>query len=155
MMKNIFGSIKNVFHKKGSIDPKMIDKISKMNLSDMRLYVKNGMKDFELSAIGLNEVLKKLVTPLNEKGELYLKADDTDSKKKKAFELVLLAAGSIKISVTAIELMQQFVETYRDIINDYDDEQKDIYHSRLIKAIETAIENVYKINSIEKTLDLR
>lgn len=154
MMKNIFGSLKDTFRKKESIDPKMIEKISKMNLSDMRLYLKNGIKDFELSTDGLNEVLKKLVSPVNEKGELYLKADDADSKKKKAFELVLLAAGSIKISVKAIEHMQQFVEIYKDIIRDYDEQQIDIYHSRIIKAIEIAIENMYKINNIEKSLDM-
>ncbi len=154
MIKNIFGSDKDSSHKEEGLDPKTIEKISKMNLSDMRLYINNGFHDFELTTEGLKEVMKRLVEPINDKGEFYLKADDMDSKKKKAFELVMLAATSIKISVKAIELMEQFMEIYKDIIHDYDKEYKDIYHSRLVKSIETAIENMYKIINIEKSLDM-
>lgn len=45
------------------VNPHISEKIAKMNISDMRLYVKNKITDFEVSMDGINEVLKGLQIP--------------------------------------------------------------------------------------------
>lgn len=155
MFGNILGKKKtdNAEQQK-EVDPKIVERISRMNLSDMRIYVKNGLKEFLVTSDGLHEVLKKLVDPSGEKDELYIKTDDMDTKKKKAFELILLIANSKKISLENVEMIQKFIETYKEIIDDYDTKNKDIYSSRLKKAIETAIVNVQTITHLQKRLDV-
>ncbi|WP_434657786.1 hypothetical protein [Sulfurimonas sp. NW9] len=67
----------------------LIEKIAKMNLTEMRSYIKNNMKDLALSVEGANEVMKKLIS-FDEKTQAYfIKNDDMDIKKKKAFELFI------------------------------------------------------------------
>jgi hypothetical protein len=67
-------------------DSALKEKISKMNLTEMRSYVKNSIKDFEVSAEGINEVINKLISFDNNRQTYYIKNDDMDVKKKKAFD---------------------------------------------------------------------
>ena len=152
MLRNLFGKSKNVTGEEEY--SQVAQRIARMNLSDMRMYVKNSIKDFEISIDGLNEVMNRLVSPINEKGEYYLKVDDMDSKKKKAFELVLLVSNSKRISMQSIELIKQFIELYKDMIRDFDQRNKDIYVSRLKDAIETAIINIQTIATLHNKLDV-
>ncbi|QOP40214.1 hypothetical protein [Sulfurimonas marina] len=154
MFGKILGNKSNDIEEGTEIDPNIVERVSKMNLSDMRLYVNNKITGFEISVEGLHEVLKRLINPINDKGEYYLKKDDMDSKKKKAFELILLISKSKKISLGSIELIDKFLEVYKEIIDDYDDRYKEIYHSRFRKAVETAIINMQTISQVNKKLDV-
>ena len=136
------------------VNPQIVEKISKMNLSDMRIYVKNGFKDFEVCIDGLNEVMKRLTTHINDKGEYYIRHDDMDSKKKKAFELVLLVASSKRISIDSLTLIENFTKIYEEMIREYDKKYKDIYHSRFKKAIEAALVNIHTITHVHKKIDM-
>lgn len=153
MFGKLFGNnSKN--EEKSENDVKTVERISKMNLTDMRLYVKNKITELEVTEEGLNEVMKRLTTPMGEEEEYYLKEDDMDSKKKKAFDLVLLISTSRKISVESLELIEKFREVYKDLIDNYDDKNKDIYDSRFKKALETAIVNINTISQVKKKLDV-
>jgi DNA repair ATPase RecN len=136
---------------------RLVDKISKMNLTDMRLYVNNKIKDFEVSEDGLNEVINRLTTlDVKTKG-YYLKIDDMDSKKKKAFDLVLMIAKHKKANLVTVELIQSFIDVYKDIIEKYDYDHKEIYKSRFEDALEIALANIakkaefkYKMNVLQE-----
>lgn len=148
MLRKILGKKSKNGTQEEVVNPQIVEKIAKMNLSDMRIYVNNGLKDFEICIDGLNEVMKKLTTPINEKGEYYIRKDDMDSKKKKAFELVLLVASSKRISVDSLALIESFTKIYEELINDYDKQYKDIYRSRFKKALETALVNIHTITHV-------
>lgn len=153
----MFGKILGKDSKKteeSEVDQEIVNRISKMNLSDMRIYVNNGLKDHQICVDGLYHVMKKLIEPVNDKGEYYIKEDDMDSKKKKAFDLVLLIATSKKISITTVELIEKFIDIYNDILFTYDLKYKDIYEQRLRTAIETALINVQTLSDISKKLDV-
>ncbi len=122
-------------------------KVSKMNLTEMRSYVNNKINDFEITQSGLVEVMKKL-TAADEK--TYLQIDDMDSKKKKGFDLVLMIANSKHISAEAIELLQEFIVVYHDLILKYDTEYKEIYASRFSDALEKSIDNVNKYSELQR-----
>ena len=122
-------------------------KISKMNLTEMRSYVNNKINDFEITQVGLVEVMKKL-TVTDEK--TYLQIDDMDSKKKKGFDLVLMVANSKQISVEAVELLQEFTVVYKDLILKYDTDNKEIYESRFKDALEQSINNVNKLSELDR-----
>lgn len=130
----------------------IVDKISNMNLSKMRSYVRNSIKDFEISEDGLQELMKKLITKDEKTKKYYINSDDMDTKKKKAFELIMLIANSKKLNIVIVEDIQKFVEIYKDIILAYDKELKEIYFSRLEDAIALAISNLDKINTLQKKM---
>jgi hypothetical protein len=132
----------------------IVAKISKMNLTDMRSYVKNKMKEFPLTEDGLIEIMLKMTTKDPKSQEYYIKSDDMDSKKKKAFDLVLTIAESKKITIKVVELMQDFSEIYSDIINSYDQENKDIYASRLLDAVHLALANINKKAELKNKMNI-
>lgn len=130
----------------------IIEKISKMNLSEMRSYVKNSIKDFELSEDGLELLMNKLITKDEKTKKYYINSDDMSSKKKKAFDLIILISNSKKITVTTVEQIQKFVKIYKEIIVSYDKEFKEIYLSRFEDAITIAIANVNTINLLKNKM---
>ena len=148
MLRKIMGKKKQE-EQEESYDPQLVQKIAKMNLTDMRLYVKSD----ELDVDGLYLVMQRLVEP-DKKGEYYIKPDDMDSKKKKAFDLVLLVAKSKKISSKTLETIHKFIKVYDDIIKKYDHEHKEIYKERLKKAFEAAIVNLQTLTHVHKKLNV-
>lgn len=136
------------------VAPELIEKIAKMNLTEMRTYVRNGLKDFEVCIDGLHLVMKRLIDPINDAGEFYIKQDDMDSKKKKAFDLLLLISQSKRISLKTLDLVTEFTKLYDNIIQDYDYRNKDIYTSRFKKAIEIAMINIQTISEVNKRIDV-
>jgi len=124
------------------------EKISKMNLTEMRSYVKEKIIDFEVSEEGLQEVILRLTTEDATSKKLYIQSSDMDSKKKKAFDLVIIIAASKKINVAVVEEIQKFTEVYAEIIAEYDREFKEIYSSRFSKAIASAVVNIESITQL-------
>jgi hypothetical protein len=130
----------------------LVNKIDKMNLTEMRSYVKNGIIGLESSADGLNIVLEKIIN--KKAGKRYIESDDMDSKIKKAFELVLAIAGHKKITVVVIEQIQEFMNIYSDIIIKFDRDNKQIYSSRLKKAISQGITTVNSMTVINTKMKI-
>ena len=142
MFKSILGRKKEEISKESTDHAALVEKISKMNLTEMRSYIRNKIQDFEVSEDGLNEVMHRLTTEDEKSKKYYLKVDDMDSKKKKAFDLVLLIAKNKKINLVCIELIEKFLQIYKDIIETYDQEHKEIYASRFDDALTTALANI-------------
>ena len=154
MFGSILGRKKEDISTEDKGHQELVEKISKMNLTEMRSYINNKIKDFEISEDGLNEVLSKLVTPDAKTKNYYLQADDMDSKKKKAFDLVLSTAKNKKVNVVTVELIQKFMDVYKDIITDYDKEHKEIYESRFNDAIELALTNITQKSELKNKMDV-
>ena len=149
MFGNILGKDKN---KSGNKE--LVHKILKMNIPEMRSYVNNRAFNLELTEEGLVEVLKKL-TSLNEESEKrYIQIDDMDSKIKKGFDLVITISQSQKISVEAVELIQEFIAVYQEIIEKFDRENKQIYASKLNDALSGAIKGVNRRSQAEHKLNV-
>jgi hypothetical protein len=130
----------------------LLNKIDKMNLTEMRSYIKNNISGLESSSDGLILVMNKLITKNAKTSKRYIEPDDMDSKLKKAFELVLAIAMHKRISVHTVELLQQFLEIYMDMILKYDKENKEIYLSRLKKAIKQSIVNIHNITELDRKM---
>jgi len=127
---------------KDSSRDEIVEKISKMNLTEMRVYSKNKLKDFPVSDIGLEEIIKN-ITKKNEKtSKYYLDSNDMDSKLKKGFDLVLTILADKIITLEIIEEAKIFLDTYEELILEYDKKNKDIYISRLTKGLLIASANV-------------
>ena len=154
MFGSILGRKKEEISTEDKEHQELVEKISKMNLTEMRSYINNKIKDFEVSEDGLNEVLSKLITPDAKTNNYYIKADDMDSKKKKAFDLVLSAAKNKKVNVVTVELMQKFMDVYKEIIANYDKEHKEIYESRFKDAIELALMNLTQKSELKNKMDV-
>jgi len=131
----------------------LVEKIEKMSLSEMKLYVLDKMSDNRVCEDGIREIMMKLTKEDKATAQCYLKADDMDVKKKKAFDLVLLIAKSKKITVESIELIQKFVELHRDIIVAYDKEFKDIYISRFKDAISIALVTIETLSEMQTKMN--
>ncbi len=135
-------------------DSHLIEKISKMNLTEMRSYVKNSMKDFEVSVNGINEIMKKL-TSLDKKTQTYyIKSDDMDVKKKKAFDLFIAILTSKKINIQTIDLAQKFLENYKEIVDDFDTRNKQIYASKLTDTFEKAINAINQYAQLQNKMNV-
>lgn len=144
MIKKLFGK-KKEDDASESAYAELIEKIQKMNLTEMRSYV-NGRLDLELCEEGLLAIITKLTT--------YLSDDDMDSKKKKAFDLILLIAASKHISVGIVEAIQVFIQSNRLIIEDFDKKNKEIYQSRFNDAIDLAFKNMQEITALKNKMNL-
>ena len=135
MISKIFG--KKSKHRSDNKKSELQERIERMNLTELRLYVKGKMEGLELDEEGVVEVLRRLVSKINEK-RYFLDESDDDTKMKKAFDLVLLCAKSNKMTVRAIELIAEFIQRYERLIRIFDKKHKEIYEDRLKKAIDTA-----------------
>lgn len=129
----------------------VVQRVSKMNLTDMRAYLKNSMSGFESSEDGLSEIMKRLLSK-DEKSKRYVEVGDQDSKIKKVFDIVLLIAGHKKITVSVVEQIQEFLELYEDIITQYDHDNKQIYASKLKDGLALAINNINEISEFNKKM---
>ncbi len=107
-----------------------ISKVQNMNLTEMRSYVNNKISSFEVSTYGLLAVMEKLTLENKTTKKLYLEESDSDVKKKKAFDLVLLLAKSTKINLKVVDMIEYFTKVYAPIIAEFDKENKEIYASR-------------------------
>ena len=129
-------------------------KVSKMNLTEMRAYINNKLGNFEITQAGLIEVMKRLTAVDANSSKTYIQMDDMDSKKKKAFDLVIMIANSKYISAEAVELLQKFTAVYSDLIAKYDTDYKEIYISRLTDALEQSISNVNKLSELARKTEV-
>ena len=116
-----------------------VSKVENMNLTEMRSYVNNKIASFQVSTFGLLAVMNKLTLAHKSTKKLYLVESDTDVKKKKAFDLVLLIAKSTKINLSVLDAIQQFTQVYASIITQFDKDNKEIYASRFTDMLEQAI----------------
>lgn len=139
MFSNLFDKKNDKTSKEDKENSELIAKISKMNLTDMKNYVRGKIPDSKLTKVGLKEVMRRLVKEDSNTSKRYLQPDDMESKIKKAFELVLTISTSNKMSVETIELIQEFIIVYKDIIVKYDRDNKQIYGSRLTDSINKSI----------------
>ena len=152
MIGNLFNSKKKT--QEVDVNAHIIERVSKMNLTDMRSYVRNGIKDFEICEHGLLEVMHKLTLKDPHTEKFYINSDDMDSKKKKAFDLVILIAKSRKITVDVFEEIQKFLEVYKEIIEVYDREFKEIYASRFKDALNIAITNLNEMSDLQNKMNV-
>ncbi len=149
--------ISKIFKKKKSSQGKnkIQQRIEKMNLSELRLYVKDKIEGFPLSEEGLNEVLKRLISKINN-SRYYLDESDDDSKLKKTFDLVLELSKNRKVNFESVELIANFLSVYSGLIKNYDIKYKEIYQDRLNQAIENAttmVEAKVSLDNKKKLLD--
>ncbi|MDY0117768.1 MAG: hypothetical protein RBR59_09340 [Sulfurimonadaceae bacterium] len=125
-------------------------KISAMDLTSMRTFINNKE---EITEEGLIEVLKRVISKNETTSKRYIEIDDMDIKIKKSFDLVLSIASNKKITIKAIELIQEFLTVYNHIIEKYDRDNKQIYGSKLKEAVEMAVLNMVEIANIKRKLD--
>lgn len=145
-------TVKNKDEAKAKELAELISRISKMNLTDMRTYVNGKITGLEVNKQGLNEVLKKITVKDEKTGKRYIEIDDDISKIKKGFDLVILISESKKISASTVEFIQKFIETYSDLIIDYDNRNKQIYASKLKDALQKAVGRINAISSVKEKM---
>jgi len=133
----------------------IIEKISKMNLTEMRSYSKDKIKDFPICEFGLEEILKKLTLKNEKTLKYYLSSNDMDSKFKKGFDLVLSILQDKKITISIIEESKIFVDIYQELILEYDKNNKDIYHSRFNKSLHNASNNFDLKTDVINDIEIR
>ena len=137
-----------------NLNSELKEKIAKMNLTQMRLYMKNNLDDFSVSVEGINEIVNKLISFDEKKQIFYIKNDDMDVKKKKAFDLIIIILTSKHINTKTIELTQKFLENHKEMINDFDKRNKQIYASRLRDSIENAISTINQYADFQEKMNL-
>ncbi|MEA3227582.1 MAG: hypothetical protein U9P38_00755 [Campylobacterota bacterium] len=135
-----------------SVDDKehivLLNKIDRMNLTEMRSYIKNSVSGLESSSDGLSIVLRKIIDENKTTNKRYIEIGDMDSKIKKAFELVLAIATHKRVTIVVIEQIQEFVAVYEKLILKFDMENKEIYASRFKKAIKQALITIHSMAEI-------
>ena len=122
----------------------LVSKIQKMNLTDIRAYLNNNIKDFHVTQEGLVAVMRLLTSVHEESNRRFIERDDTDIKIKKAFDIVIGVAKHKKLTVEAVEEIQTFIQMYEDLITNYDTQNKQIYREKLTKACNNGIEMINK-----------
>ena len=140
IFSKILGNIKD--SKKDSDNENLKQRIQKMDLGEMRLYVNGKIIELKVSGSGLSEIVKKLTLKNEDTGHNYLKDDDQDSKKKKVFDLIVLILNNKKIDVHTLELVQKFLENYDKLIKEFDKENKQIYEKKIKELISITADKI-------------
>jgi len=151
MFENMLGKKDSQSNKSNS---QLIEKISKMNLVEMRTYVNDNMSDFKISQDGLSEVMRRLNSYNKDTSKRFIELDAMDTKIKKAFDLVILISKSKKITVITAELIQSFINIYNDIISKYDKENKQIYGSRLKDSLQASMLNLDEMTKLKRKMNI-
>ncbi len=154
MFGNILGRKKEEISEEDKANTAVVERIAKMNLTDMRTYVKNRMKGFEPCEDGLVAVMNRLLTKNEDTLKRYIEIDDMDSKVKKGFELVLSVAEHKKVTVTSVEQIQEFITLYDDIILKFDTANKQIYSSRLNDALDKSLKTIETMAEINRKAEV-
>ena len=154
MFGNILGRKQEEISEEDKANAAVVDRISKMNLTDMRAYVRNGMSGFESCEDGLVAVMSRLLTKNEDTLKRYIEIDDMDSKVKKGFELVLSVAEHKKVTVTSVEQIQEFITLYDDIILKFDTANKQIYSSRLNDALDKSLKTIETMAEINRKAEV-
>jgi len=154
MFGKILGKTKDEPGDDNGENKELIEKISKMNLTDMKAYIGNRVPNFEVNEDGLSEIMRKLLKKNEKTSKRYVEIDDMDSKIKKAFELVLLIGKNKKITTLTITFILDFMKIYMDIIRQYDTENKEIYASRFVKIIDSSIQKIDGVTQEESKMML-
>ncbi len=154
MFSKILGKKENSATQKQGASTELTQRISSMNLTEMRAYINNKIPDLEVSEEGLIEILKKLVYPDKKTSKRYIEIDDMQSKVKKGLDLIVSIAKHKKITVVAIELIQEYIQVSEDIIQKYDQEHKEIYASRLKDALGNAVNVVNARSNLKTKMDV-
>jgi hypothetical protein len=139
---------------KSDEDNKILEKISKMNLVEMRTYVNNNISDFKISEDGLSEVMRRLNSNHEGTSKRFIEIDAMDSKIKKAFELVILISKSKKITVVTTELIQIFIDIYSDLITKYDNDNKQIYSSKLKNSLQISMVTLNEMTNFKRKMNI-
>jgi hypothetical protein len=151
MFKSILGKIKE---KDKETHNELAQKIMKMDLSEKKNYVNDRIESLPVSREGLIEVMNSLIKEDSKTKKRYIKMDDSDAKKKKGFDLVITISTHKYMTLPIIDLIQDFSEAYRDIIEKYDTDNKQTYEHKLKKAVSSAVNTVNTIAEIHNTNDL-
>jgi hypothetical protein len=154
MFSKILGKKKETSSEEDKLHAELIEKISKMNLTEMRSYVNNKLTALPLCEDGLSAVVSRLAEPDKQTQKMYLQLDDMDTKKRKAFELILLISRSQKITFKTVDLIQKFIEANTELIQKYDKDHKEIYFSRFEDAIELALKNINEMTALKAKMDI-
>ncbi|MDF1875981.1 hypothetical protein JHD48_09560 [Sulfurimonas sp. SAG-AH-194-I05] len=148
MLSKILGKNKDSSEENKKLT-ELTDKVDNMNLTEMRAYVNNKLKNFAICSDGLNIVMKKLISTDLKKNR-FIELDAMDTKKKKALDLVILIAGSKIATMQVAELIQNFLEVYSDVIAKYDNENKEIYKTKIITALKGSIITIKSMSEITR-----
>jgi len=132
----------------------LVDRVSRMNLTEMRSFINNQIPDFPVDEDGLREVLHKLLDIDEKTSKRYINIDDMDSKIKKGFDLVLNILTNKKITINVVELANDFLEIYKNIIEKYDNENKQIYYTKLRNSIDLAIKQMSAKAELQIKMDV-
>ena len=152
MFEKILGRKKDEVSNDKDYD-ELVQKISKMNLTEMRAYINNKAGDFKVTSDGLVEVLRRLTVVNETTSKHYIEIDDMDVKIKKSFDLVISIASHKLITMAAVECIKDFIDTYIDIIKKYDRENKQIYESKLKDSLDLALANIGVMSKLKREMD--
>ena len=132
----------------------IVDRVSNMNLLDMRVYANNKLDGFGICEDGLCEIMRKVNSKDTKTGKAFIQNDAMDSKKKKAFDLVIIVASSSKVTIVLVELIQEFIDSYQELILKFDTDNKQIYGDKLKTALNGAIETISTMTELNRKMKI-
>ena len=144
MFKKLLGKSEN---KSENSEKGFQEYLSKIGISDMRILLLGQVEKFPVDENMIIEILKKITYEDEKTNKRFLENNDTDIKLRKAFDTVITAASSKKVTVEAIELIQKFILMYKDLIESFDTRNKQIYMHKLTKATELSINTVEQLTA--------
>ena len=149
MLKKIFGKKKEAKIEKTSNCSIIAHKISTMNLTEITNYMDNKIVNFEPDIIGLEEIMKKFITPVANTKKLCLRIDDMDTKKKKCFVLVLKIIEHRDTNIKILKMIQKFCFVYEELIKKFDYDYSSKYQAKFEETIENRLRNIGELTEDE------
>ena len=138
-MLDVFNQYKKTIKK-----DKFIELVKQWNLTELSLFVKGKNTKFPSNETNLNEAIQSLLA--NHKVNL----GDNDIKIKKCLDVLITISIHKKNTISSMHKLIQLIESNVNIINQYDQEHKQIYLYNLENNINNALDRMEQLRVIEE-----
>ncbi len=123
--------------------------ISTWTKEEMKVYIYNHNKEFPCTDAGMAAILERFIHS-NE-----FRIETMSEELKLGFDLVLAIARNNRISLETAELINEFIKTYKEVIQSYDRQVSQTYKYKLKKAYEQSLEIVEAKMAIEQEMRVK
>lgn len=137
------------------------DKISSgWNLETIQEYLRgknsNGLTDIGIASLLLRFINKRQDDKKVESGKRReFEAHDRVERTKKGLDIVITMANQTFLSNDTIPLIEQFIETYKDVIQDLDNKMSQTYEHKMKTAHKNAEVNALTKSQFKRELGMR
>lgn len=131
------------------------------NLENIQEYIRGKNTNNELSDIGMASILSRFINQRKDDSKMEsgkrreFEATDRVERTKKGLDIVILMSSQAILTTKTIPLIEEFIKTYLDVIQDLDQQLSQTYEHKMKTALKGAEINALAKSQFKRELNLK